>query len=75
MVIVYSRIKVVVILGSVNAVVRPVACRYRFEEVAVGRTTVAVKAKTQALPAAALASDSPLQILASLTDYASTVKV
>ena len=75
MVMVYSRIKVVVIPGSVNAVVRPVACRYEIEGVAFGRTVVAVRAKTQALPTAALASDTPLQVPLVLTEYALTVKV
>ena len=75
MVMVCSRIKVVVTPGSVNAVVRPVACRYRTEGVAVGRTIVVVRPKTQALPERAPSSDAPLQVLASVTEYASTVKV
>ena len=75
MVMVCSGVKVVVIPGSVNAVVRPVACRYRFEEVAVGRTIVVVRPKTQTLSETAPLSDTPLQVLASVTEYASTVKV
>ena len=47
---VYSRMKVVVIPGSVNAVVRPVACRYRFDGVAVGRTTVVVVEEQDEIP-------------------------
>ena len=60
--------------GSVNAVVRPVACRYRIEGAAVGRITVVVRPRTQTLSETAPASDSPLQVLASVTEYASTVK-